>query len=48
MANYALTAETQYADIDNIKMAYRKFGNGAPLILANRFKPGILKHFFTA
>jgi pimeloyl-ACP methyl ester carboxylesterase len=34
----ALTAETQYANIDNKKIAYRKFGNGTPLILANRFR----------
>jgi len=33
-----LTAETQYANIDNKKIAYRKFGNGTPLILANRFR----------
>jgi pimeloyl-ACP methyl ester carboxylesterase len=34
----ALTAETKYANIDNKKIAYRKFGNGTPLILANRFR----------
>lgn len=31
-------AETQYAVIDNNKIAYRKFGNGSPIILANRFR----------
>lgn len=31
-------AETQYAIIDNTKIAYRKFGNGSPIILANRFR----------
>ncbi len=34
----ALTVETKYAIIDNKKMAYRKYANGAPLILANRFR----------
>ena len=34
----ALTAATQYANIDNKKIAYRKFGKGTPLILANRFR----------
>ncbi len=38
MANNALTTETQYATIDNKKIAYRKFGNGVPLILATRFR----------
>lgn len=38
MANNALTVETQYADIDNNKIAYRKMGNGTPIILANRFR----------
>ena len=38
MTNNALTAETQYANIDNKKIAYRKFGNGTPIILANRFR----------
>ncbi len=38
MANNALTTETQYANIDNKKIAYRKFGNGTPLMLANRFR----------
>lgn len=32
------TAETQYANIDSKKIAYRKFGNGTPIILANRFR----------
>jgi pimeloyl-ACP methyl ester carboxylesterase len=38
MTNNALTTETQYANIDNKKIAYRKFGNGTPIILANRFR----------
>ncbi|TRX03706.1 alpha/beta fold hydrolase [Flavobacterium gawalongense] len=38
MENNALTTETQYATIDNKKIAYRKFGNGTPIILANRFR----------
>lgn len=38
MAKEALTAETQYASIDNKKIAYRIIGNGTPLILANRFR----------
>lgn len=38
MTYNALTTETQYANIDNKKIAYRKFGNGTPIILANRFR----------
>ena len=38
MKKNALTAETQYANIDNKQIAYRKFGNGTPIILANRFR----------
>ena len=38
MKNEALTTETQYAYIDNKQIAYRKFGNGTPIILANRFR----------
>jgi pimeloyl-ACP methyl ester carboxylesterase len=34
----ALTAETQYALINNQRIAYRKFGNGTPIILTNRFR----------
>jgi pimeloyl-ACP methyl ester carboxylesterase len=34
----ALTAETQFAEIDNNKIAYRKFGDGAPLFFVNRFR----------
>ena len=30
--------EIQYANIDNKKIAYRKFGSGTPIILANRFR----------
>lgn len=30
--------ETQYAVIDNKKIAYRKIGKGSPIILANRFR----------
>ncbi len=36
-----VTLGNQYAIIDNRKIAYRKFGNGTPIILANRFR-GIL------
>lgn len=32
------SAPTQYAVIDNQKIAYRKIGNGSPIILANRFR----------
>ena len=38
MTTNALTTPTQYADIDGKKIGYRKFGNGTPLILANRFR----------
>nr|WP_314897858.1 alpha/beta hydrolase [uncultured Flavobacterium sp.] len=38
MENNALTAETKFAIIDNKKIAYRKIGNGTPIILANRFR----------
>lgn len=38
MKNNALTTETQYANIDNKQIAFRKIGNGTPLILANRFR----------
>lgn len=38
MKSNALTVETQYANIDGKKIAYRKFGNGTPIILANRFR----------
>ena len=38
MTNTAITIETQYANIDNKQIAYRKFGNGTPIILANRFR----------
>ncbi len=34
----AVTVETQFATIDNQKIAYRKLGKGTPLILANRFR----------
>ncbi|APZ47382.1 alpha/beta hydrolase [Polaribacter reichenbachii] len=30
--------KTEYANIDNFKIAYRKRGNGIPIILANRFR----------
>ena len=36
--SFALKAATQYANINNHKIAYRKFGKGAPVILANRFR----------
>lgn len=38
MTNNAVTTETQYALIDNKQIAYRKIGNGTPIILANRFR----------
>jgi pimeloyl-ACP methyl ester carboxylesterase len=38
MTNNASTTETQYANIDNKQIAYRKIGNGTPIILANRFR----------
>jgi len=38
MANNAVTTATQYANIDNKQIAYRKIGNGTPIILANRFR----------
>jgi pimeloyl-ACP methyl ester carboxylesterase len=38
MTNSALTTETQYASIENNQIAYRKIGNGTPIILANRFR----------
>src|ERR1043165_91173 len=34
----ALKAVTQYASINNHKIGYRKFGKGAPVIMANRFR----------
>ncbi|MEO6732226.1 MAG: alpha/beta hydrolase [Ferruginibacter sp.] len=38
MSETATTTKTQFAIIDNQKMAYRKIGSGSPLILANRFR----------
>jgi pimeloyl-ACP methyl ester carboxylesterase len=38
MTNNALTTATQYANIDNKQIAYRKIGDGTPIILANRFR----------
>jgi pimeloyl-ACP methyl ester carboxylesterase len=38
MTNNASTTETQYATIDNKQIAYRKIGNGTPIIFANRFR----------
>ncbi len=35
---YALTAKTQFALVDNHKIAYRKFGKGTPMFIANRFR----------
>jgi pimeloyl-ACP methyl ester carboxylesterase len=32
------STETQYALIDNQKIAYRKIGKGSPIIIANRFR----------
>jgi pimeloyl-ACP methyl ester carboxylesterase len=37
----ALTAETQFAEINHNKIAYRRFGEGTPLFFINRFR-GIL------
>ncbi|MFC5873749.1 Pimeloyl-ACP methyl ester carboxylesterase [Chryseobacterium arachidis] len=34
----SLTAETQFAEINNGKIAYRKFGEGSPLFFVNRFR----------
>ena len=38
MKENALTTKTQYANIDDKKIAYRKFGKGTPIILVNRFR----------
>jgi pimeloyl-ACP methyl ester carboxylesterase len=38
MTNNATNSETQYANIDNKNIAYRKMGTGIPIILANRFR----------
>ena len=38
MTNNAVTTATQYASIDNKQIAYRKIGNGTPIILANCFR----------
>lgn len=38
MKTTALNAETQFAEINNNKIAYRQFGNGAPLFFVNRFR----------
>lgn len=38
MKTTALNAETQFAEINNHKIAYRQFGNGAPLFFVNRFR----------
>jgi pimeloyl-ACP methyl ester carboxylesterase len=38
MTNNALTTATQYANIDNKRIAYRTIGEGTPIILANRFR----------
>ncbi|WP_301162055.1 alpha/beta hydrolase [uncultured Winogradskyella sp.] len=32
------TLNTEYANVDDLKIAYRKKGNGTPIILANRFR----------
>lgn len=40
-AQGALTAKTQFAEINKRKIAYRSVGNGAPIVLCNRFR-GIL------
>lgn len=38
MTETAVNSATQYATIDNKQIAYRKIGNGTPIILANRFR----------
>lgn len=38
MKTTALNAETQFAEINNNKIAYRQFGNGTPLFFINRFR----------
>ncbi|QRY55878.1 alpha/beta fold hydrolase [Sphingobacterium siyangense] len=38
MKTTALNAETQFAEINNNKIAYRQFGNGTPLFFVNRFR----------
>ncbi|MEO6611679.1 MAG: alpha/beta hydrolase [Chitinophagaceae bacterium] len=38
MIHKASKTETLYAIIDNQKLAYRKFGEGSPIILTNRFR----------
>ncbi len=38
MKTTALNAETQFVEINNNKIAYRQFGNGAPLFFVNRFR----------
>lgn len=38
MKTTALNVETQFAEINNNTIAYRQFGNGAPLFFVNRFR----------
>jgi pimeloyl-ACP methyl ester carboxylesterase len=38
MDSSAITAETQYVESRNRKLAYRSLGEGSPLILCNRFR----------
>lgn len=38
MTNTAIATETQYANIDSKRIAYRIIGKGAPIILSNRFR----------
>ncbi|MEN4760790.1 alpha/beta hydrolase [Chryseobacterium sp. C39-AII1] len=38
MKTTALNAETQFAEINNKKIAYRQFGTGVPLFFVNRFR----------
>jgi pimeloyl-ACP methyl ester carboxylesterase len=38
MKTAALNAETQFATINNSKIAYRQFGTGTPLFFVNRFR----------
>lgn len=38
MTNHAVSARTEYADLGDRKLAYRKIGQGTPLVLAVRFR----------
>lgn len=38
MNTVATSTETHYALIENRKIAYRRYGEGSPIILINRFR----------